>query len=137
MPCNKISAEWGAQRIKGLSLRSAVSHFLAKALGFRRRDDLEQKTTQTSLIERFLYPKFGPGQLWEHAASLVCKAGGSLHFGVKVDRINVDQQRIISIEGIDEHGERQTFSGDYFFSTMPIRDLLRAFSVPVPRRSNK
>src|SRR5580698_8515718 len=78
-PCDKISAEWGAQRIKGLSLTTALKHFLRKA--FTRtppqasgaqaagsQSDVAQKGTDTSLIERFLYPKFGPGQLWEHVA---------------------------------------------------------------------
>ena len=67
-PCDKISAEWGAQRIKGLSLTTALKHFLRKA--FTRKtpqaagtqSDVAQKGTDTSLIERFLYPKFGPGQ---------------------------------------------------------------------------
>jgi len=60
--CHEISAEWGAQRIKGLSLTSAVRHFLKKTFGSREQD-VAQKGTDTSLIERFLYPKFGPGQL--------------------------------------------------------------------------
>jgi len=131
VPCNEISAEWGAQRIKGLSLRGVVAHFLAKM--FRsRRDDIAQKQTETSLIEKFLYPKFGPGQLWEHAASLVTQGGGEIHMGIQIDRINVEGDRIISIEGLDSSGERMTFAGDYFFSTMPVRDLVRSLSVPAP-----
>src|SRR5258708_22661796 len=61
-PCEEISAEWGAQRIKGLSLTTAVKHFLKKTFG-KREKILSQKGTDTSLIERFLYPKSGPGQL--------------------------------------------------------------------------
>ena len=69
-PCNEISAEWGAQRIKGLSLTTAVKHFVKKAFGGKKKGDgdVAQKGTDTSLIERFMYPKFGPGQLWEHVA---------------------------------------------------------------------
>ncbi|MCU1320292.1 MAG: amine oxidase, partial [Edaphobacter sp.] len=69
--CSEISAEWGAQRIKGLSLTTAVKHFLKKSLSRDKREDLSQKGTDTSLIERFMYPKFGPGQLWEHVADLI------------------------------------------------------------------
>ena len=131
VPCSEISAEWGAQRIKGLSLKGVVAHFLARM--FRsRRDDIAQKQTETSLIEKFLYPKFGPGQLWEHAASLVTQGGGEIHLGIQINRINVEGNRITSIEGVDHAGERLTFAGDYFFSTMPVRDLIRSLSVAVP-----
>jgi protoporphyrinogen oxidase len=132
VPCHEISAEWGAQRIKGLSLKSAVGHFLKKSFGSRQSGDISQKETETSLIEKFLYPKFGPGQLWEHAADLVRKGGGEIHLGIQIDRVHVDGNRIVSIEGINELGERVTFRGDYFFSTMPVRDLIRAVSSPVP-----
>jgi protoporphyrinogen oxidase len=132
VPCSAISAEWGAQRIKGLSLRAVVAHFLAKILGARKRDGISQKQTETSLIERFLYPKLGPGQLWEHAAEIVCSAGGEIHFGFNIDRINVEGTKILSIEGINQSGERATYTGDYFFSTMPVRDLIRGLSCAVP-----
>ncbi len=131
VPCNRISAEWGAQRIKGLSLTGVVKHFLTKT--FRRnRDGLAQTKTETSLIEKFLYPKYGPGQLWEYTAGLVRQKGGEIHMGIAVDRIHVDGNKVISIEGVNKAGERVTFAGDYFFSTMPVRDLVRAISAPVP-----
>jgi protoporphyrinogen oxidase len=131
VPCNEISAEWGAQRIKGLSLKGVVTHFLSKTFGASRKD-IAQKETQTSLIERFLYPKLGPGQLWEHAAELVVGHGGEIHLGIQIDRVNVEENRIVSIEGVNASGERVRFAGDYFFSTMPVRDLIRSFSVTVP-----
>ncbi len=77
-PCDEISAEWGAQRIKGLSLTTAVKHFVKKAFSRRPKNagsDVSQKGTDTSLIERFMYPKFGPGncgsmwQAWYAAAA--------------------------------------------------------------------
>ncbi len=97
-----------------------------------RSGDIAQKKTETSLIEKFLYPKFGPGQLWEHAADLVRKGGGEIHFGIQIDRINVEGNKVVSVEGRNEAGERVTYAGDYFFSTMPIRDLVRGLSAPVP-----
>jgi len=137
-PCNEISAEWGAQRIKGLSLTTAVKHFVKKAFGRKRKSsgDLAQKGTDTSLIERFMYPKFGPGQLWEHVADQICEKGGEIHMGWKVDRIHcsVDGgvKRVISIDAVNENGERRAFAGDYFFSTMPMRELVEAIDAPVP-----
>ncbi len=134
VPCNKISAEWGAQRIKGLSLKGVVTHFLKKTFAAGQAGGIAQKKTETSLIERFLYPKFGPGQLWEHVADLVCAGGGEIHFGVQIDRIHVEGNRVVSVEGRNQAGERVIYAGDFFFSTMPVRDLVRAISATAPDR---
>ena len=129
--CDKISAEWGSQRIKGLSLTTAITHILKRALK-RRSNNISQKGTETSLIEQFLYPKYGPGQLWEHVASLVKKKGGSVLLGWRVDKVLTEDNRVIAIEATNKEGERRRFEGDYFFSTMPIRDLIHSLDVPVP-----
>jgi protoporphyrinogen oxidase len=138
VPCSQISAEWGAQRIKGLSLSGVVLHFLKKTFGKGRvgpshqDDDLSQKQTETSLIEQFLYPKLGPGQLWEHVADLVQQGGGELHMNHSVDRILLSGNRVVGVEATGKDGRHKTFTGDYFFSTMPIQELVRAFSIPPP-----
>jgi protoporphyrinogen oxidase len=132
VPCHEISAAWGAQRIKGLSLKGVVTHYLKKTFGSRHSGGLAQKDTETSLIEKFLYPKLGPGQLWEHVADLVRKGGGEIQLGVHVDRIHVEGNRVVSVEGVNDAGERTSYTGDYFFSTMPVRDLIRAMSAEVP-----
>jgi protoporphyrinogen oxidase len=135
-PCHEISAEWGAQRIKGLSLTSAVKHFVKKL--FRAGGDggdLAQKGTDTSLIERFMYPKFGPGQLWEHVAELIRQKGGEIAMGWRVDKIHFaegSELHVTAIEAVRADGERRTFAGDCFFSTMPMRELLRAMQTPIP-----
>jgi protoporphyrinogen oxidase len=139
-PCDEISAEWGAQRIKGLSLTTAVKHFLKKAFSRKSKggasSDVAQKGTDTSLIERFMYPKFGPGQLWEHVADQIRERGGEIHMGWRVDRIHCSVEagvkRVVSIDAVNEKGERRTFAGDYFFSTMPMRELVAAMDAPVP-----
>ncbi len=141
-PCDRISAEWGAQRIKGLSLTSAVKHFLRNALHPRRKGDLSQKSTDTSLIERFLYPKLGPGQLWEHVADCIRAAGGEIHLNHSVDRLGTRRgdpithaaPQITFADTISSTGERQTHTGDLFFSTMPIRDLIHAMDTRTPGR---
>ncbi len=132
VPCHQISAEWGAQRIKGLSLKGVAAHFLKKAFGGGKSGGLAQKNTETSLIERFLYPKLGPGQLWEHVAGLVRQGGGEIRFGMRVDRVNVEGNRVTSVEAVNGAGARERFAGDYFFSTMPVRDLIRAVNGSVP-----
>jgi protoporphyrinogen oxidase len=137
-PCDKISAEWGAQRIKGLSLTSALKHFLRKTFARKKpqtegaSSDVAQKGTDTSLIERFLYPKFGPGQLWEHVAEKVIAMGGEIHMGLKVEAIEAGGNTVTAVEAVTEGGERVRFNGDYFLSTMPMRDLVRAMRVDVP-----
>ena len=134
-PCHEISAEWGAQRIKGLSLTTAVKHFFKKMFSSKKEGDLAQKGTDTSLIERFMYPKFGPGQLWEHVADLIREKGGEIHMQWKVDAINFapgSDTHVASIDAVSVTGERHTFAGDYFFSTMPMRELFRAMKTPIP-----
>ena len=138
-PCDKISAEWGAQRIKGLSLTTAVKHFVRKTFMRKPRGaagdggkDIAQKGTDTSLIERFLYPKFGPGQLWEHVAEKVVAMGGEIHMGWKVVGIEADGERVVAVDVVNDAGETRQFEGDYFLSTMPMRDLVRAMKVEVP-----
>ena len=145
IPCDQISAEWGAQRIKGLSLTTAVKHFLRSLLRPDASRDVSQKSVDTSLIERFLYPKFGPGQLWEHVAGEIRRQGGEIHLNSRVDSIETveaavqSSRQIRSVATLSPAGNRQIFPGDIFFSTMPIRDLVCAMKatqpghVPVPR----
>jgi protoporphyrinogen oxidase len=132
VPCNQISAEWGAQRIKGLSITKAIAHFLKKSFG-KSGGDISQKGTETSLIERFLYPKLGPGQLWEYVADDVRAKGGSVTKGWNVERLYTNGFRVTAADAIHSTtGERQRIEADYFFSTMPIKELMRCLDAPVP-----
>jgi protoporphyrinogen oxidase len=132
VPCHEISAEWGAQRIKSLSLRSVVTHFVKRTFGRKQPGDIAQKKTETSLIEKFLYPKFGPGQLWEHVADLVREGGGEIHLGMRIRRIHVEDNKVVSVEAVDDSGGSVIFAGDHFVSTMPVRDLIRGLSPQPP-----
>jgi protoporphyrinogen oxidase len=134
VPCDQISAAWGAQRIKGLSLRTAILHFLKKSFASKKPADIAQKGTETSLIEQFLYPKLGPGQLWEHAAELIEQHGGTVEMGWRVCKLNVSGNRIVSVEAVNQSGEKRVIEADYVFSTMPVRDLIRSLDVPVPEK---
>jgi protoporphyrinogen oxidase len=130
VPCNKISAEWGEQRIKGLSITKAILHFLKPAM--KKHSGIAQKETETSLIEQFLYPKHGPGQMWETVARKVIQMGGEIVTGFNVTGVQCENERIRAISGTDDQGRAQTFEGDYFFSTMPIQELIRSLDTPVP-----
>lgn len=139
VPCDQISAAWGAQRIKGLSLLKAAQHFFGKLFSRSgsKPADIRQKNSETSLIEQFLYPKFGPGQLWERVAEMVEESGGEVRLGWRVSGLEVETgddgvERITSVTARNPQGELVKLRGDYFFSTMPVRELLRALDVAVP-----
>jgi protoporphyrinogen oxidase len=122
VPCQEIAAEWGAQRVKGLSVTRAITHALRSALG--RRGDLRQKGVETSLIERFLYPRLGPGQMWETAADHVRQLGGEVHLRHTVTGVRREGARITAIEVHDAaSGTNRTLDCDAFISTMPLRTL--------------
>lgn len=110
---SRISPEWGAQRVKGLSLIKAVLNVL-KPKGAKR---------ETSLIESFLYPKKGPGQLWEILADEVRARGGEVRLNAKVTQVEATAGTITAV--ITEQGER--IPCDALFSSMPIKDLVAAF----------
>ena len=130
VPCKEISAEWGAQRVKGLSVLKALSHMMKQLVP--KKHDLAQKDVETSLIEWFLYPKYGPGQIWEETAGLVCRRGGRISTEWKVNRLHHTGGRITAVEAAQASGEARTFTGDFFFSTMPVRDLVQALTPEAP-----
>jgi protoporphyrinogen oxidase len=131
VPCREIRPEWGSQRIKGLSVGKAIWHALTARR--RRRGAIGQKGTETSLIERFLYPKFGPGQMWEAAADAVRERGGEVRLRSAVVGVEHDGRRVLAVRVRDgAAGQEYTVRGDRFFSTMPLRDLVRAMGAAAP-----
>jgi protoporphyrinogen oxidase len=131
IPCDQISAAWGAQRVKGLSISKALLHFARTTL--RRSGDVAQKGTETSLIERFLYPKYGPGQMWDEVAAAVRARGGEVLTGWRVEELERDGDRITAVAA--RHvgsGQRRRWPADWFFSSMPIRDLVRGLAPAAP-----
>src|SRR5664280_1042848 len=87
VPCTEIAADWGAQRIKGLSITRALIHALKSA--FKRDKSIDQKNTDTSLIEHFMYPKLGPGQMWETVAHIIEDKGGIIIKNSEVIELNI------------------------------------------------
>jgi protoporphyrinogen oxidase len=122
VPCGEISAEWGAQRIKGLSITRALTH--AAQQMFRKDDSTSQKGVETSLIERFLYPKFGPGQMWEEVTRLVESRGGEVHLRHKVTAVQRRGNQICGVTVRDlQSGDERRVACDFLFSTMPVKEL--------------
>jgi protoporphyrinogen oxidase len=123
VPCHEISAEWGAQRIKGLSVTKALSQ--AAASPFRRLADTAQKHSETSLIERFLYPKLGPGQMWEEVARKIALRGGDIFLGHRVVGVEHRALRVVAVDVYDNTtGKVRRIPCDHFISTMPVSELM-------------
>jgi protoporphyrinogen oxidase len=119
VPCSEISAEWGAQRIKGLSIAKAISSAISKPFRSKSR-----ATVETSLIERFLYPKLGPGQMWEGAAHKVATQGGHIYVNHRVVALERDGLRVSAVTVEDGATKsRRRIECDFFISTIPICDL--------------
>lgn len=116
----KISADWGAQRVKGLSVGAVLKNALTKP--FRKKDG----KVETSLIEEFYYPKYGPGQLWERMAELDAQMGAKLIMNAPVTAVNTDVGMIRSVTL--ESGEE--LPCDYLISSMAIKDLINALPSP-------
>ena len=113
----EIDASWGSQRVKGLSLIKTITNAITKP--FRKEDS---NKTETSLIESFMYPKKGPGQLYELMLDKIIQMGGKIEFDCEINNIvlaNGDIEYITCSNG-------KSFTGDYYISSMPLKDLINA-----------
>jgi len=119
MKCKEISADWAAQRIKGLSLGTAVWQALMPS-GLKGGGG-----SPKSLIESFRYPRLGPGQMWETAAEKIVQAGGEVLMGRSVDRLGRDQESgRWTVSALDPEGNRHEFSSDHVISSAAIAELV-------------
>lgn len=116
--CSKISAEWGAQRIKGISIIKIIKQMFLDLTGKK------SKTMETSFIESFFYPKFGPGHLWETVAKDIKTMGGEIILGEKVVQIKKENNLIKSVTTANG----KEYNGEIFISTMPVKDLINSLN---------
>ncbi len=134
---SNIAPDWGAQRVKELSLGKMIAEFFAKLF------HPDHKTSSTSLIDQFMYPKKGPGQLWEKMADEIRDMGGEIIFNVKATRIlqkdgsisGVEFTKTVSAENSlpELTDETILYTGDYYFSSMPVKDLIIAMDKDAPK----
>ena len=118
---SEISADWGAQRVKGVSIKAVIKDAFSKLFGKKNKENVE-----TSLIEQFWYPKYGPGQLWETLADKVVEKGGKIQKGYSVKNIIIKDNKIQAVE-CNVDGKNEVIEGDIFISTMPVKDLVTGF----------
>ena len=110
-----ISADWGAQRVKGLSIKAVITDLLQRIL------HTKPQKKETSLIEEFYYPKYGPGQLWNAVADKIVKQGGKVCYNSPVSAFTVKDNRLT---GVISNG--QEIPADIIISSMPLKDLIAA-----------
>lgn len=117
---SELSADWGSQRIKGVSIKTLLKNIFNK-----------KSVKETSLIEEFYYPKFGPGQLWETAAKKFVSNGGTIIKNARVVELRFEEGKIAYV-GYKINGKLHFSKADYVLSSMPIKDLITAFNIEVP-----
>ncbi len=123
IPCASISADWAAQRIKSLSLPQAVRNALFKSNG---------RTTVKSLIDEFLFPRLGSGQLYEKLAALVEAHGGAVRKGLRVQRVVREDDRVRAVVVENNCGEAETIETDFLLSSAPLTELVQMMDGPPP-----
>lgn len=127
IPCSQISADWAAQRIKGLSMASLIRKTLFPG----------GEGVIKTLIDRFRYPRLGPGQMWERIQTLLAEAGQPVQLDRKVTEIDWDKGGIYRVQARSRQGESFGVTGQQFISTMPLRSLVRSLvpAAPEPVRA--
>jgi protoporphyrinogen oxidase len=127
MSCDDISADWAAQRIKGLDLASAVADAVTRSLGLKKRGEGPK-----TLIESFRYPRKGPGMMWEAAADKIRAAGGTIHMGESLKSARWDvSARIWTVITVDAEGRERTITANHLVSSAPITELTASLK-PAP-----
>ena len=127
---SRLGADWGSQRVKGISVAAVLKDMMNKAL--KGKDGAGDKV-ETSLIEEFIYPKYGPGQLWETVADEVRKRGGEVRLESEVVKIHVESGKVTGVDYRKPDGSVEHVACDSLISTMPIKDLTAALEgIEVP-----
>jgi protoporphyrinogen oxidase len=128
MSTSELSADWAAQRIKGLSLVAAIKDALMPKW---LRNNSKEGVVKT-LIDRFRYPRLGPGQMWEAVTARLRDAGNTVELGVRVVAVGHDGSRVASVLVEDRSGNRREVTGTHFISTLPMRELVDMMQPAMP-----
>jgi protoporphyrinogen oxidase len=128
MSCREISADWAAQRIKGLSLGSAIKFALLP-----RRSSKDRKTVVKTLIDSFRYPRRGPGMMWEACAEKIRGMGGRVLLGRRVEACRFDSAgKFWTVQVAAADGEIESYEGEHLISSMPLRELAAQIEPGLP-----
>ncbi len=125
IPTSELSADWAAQRIRGLSLSTAVINAIMGKSG-------KEGEVVKTLIDTFSYPRLGPGQMWEKTAADITGEGGRIVMDTRVVRIRHSDGRVTALESLDSAGQRTSTGGEQFIVSMPLQETVLAFDPPLP-----
>lgn len=128
IPCDEIRAEWAVQRIKGLSLITALKNALIKPTNSRRN----KKDVIKTLVDAFYYPKFGPGMMWKAVTDKIASNGSRVWLGAEVVGIRWSKDRVEALE-VRQNGKTEAVNGTDIISSMPIREAIQKFKPAVPK----
>ncbi len=128
----ELSADWAAQRIKSLDLWVVIRSALLPRRKARKRGEIV-----TTLIDRFRYPRLGPGQMWERVAEISAAKGQPVLLGQAVERICHAGDAVTAVVTADADGHSQTHTGTDFISSIPVRELINRLDPPAPERVRK
>src|SRR6478735_5541645 len=129
MSCDEISADWAAQRIKGLDLRVAVMNALTRSFRRKPKADAAGDDVVKTLIETFQYPRKGPGMMWEAAAAKITERGGRILMGRELVALAYDEvQKFWRIGVATADGKRENFTARHVVSSAPVRELVQKLS---------
>ncbi|UMY16048.1 NAD(P)/FAD-dependent oxidoreductase [Methylobacterium organophilum] len=132
MSCDAISADWAAQRIKGLDLGAAIRDAVVRSLGLRKKKPAAGEPVIKTLIESFRYPRRGPGMMWEAAAERIAAQGGKVLLDRGVDGLRYDARTgLWTVTALRGDGARETFTARHVISSAPLRELVDALR-PTP-----
>lgn len=135
VPCSKIGADWGAQRVKGLSVAKVLAHALSKLCFWKKRD---KQGGETSLIEEFWYPKYGPGQLWEIVGAEAERLGVQILRRCSVSSVTMADGMIASVDITNlATGETHREPADYLISTTSVKELVNMMGGAAPQNVRK
>ncbi|MCD8216328.1 MAG: NAD(P)/FAD-dependent oxidoreductase [Clostridiales bacterium] len=127
---SEISADWGSQRVKGLSVTAVLKDMLSKLVPKKNRK------VETSLIEEFIYPKHGPGQLWETVAEEAKAMGAKIIMNASVNKVICKNNRVSAVK-YTQDGKELTAEGDIFISSMPLKDLVVSMGDVIPKKERE
>lgn len=130
--CSQISSEWGAQRVKGISIRKICVDMVCSFLRLKNK-----KNTETSLIDSFIYPKYGPGHLWQEVANQIKAMGGEIRLCTKAVELKTQEEKISEVIVQKGNAALETISADYVLSTMPVKELIEKMGDVVPEKVKK
>lgn len=125
---SNLGADWGSQRVKGVSISAVIKDMFTRTFSLKR----DPEEVETSLIGQFLYPKYGPGQLWEIVADEILTASGEIHKESEVKKIRIENNRVVSVS-YQREGQLMQQPCSYLLSSMPLKDLVESIEgIAVP-----